>query len=207
MCSPLEHNNIVVFDVHDPLLAPLSSEIYSASLYSIITFTNMVVILSVFALFSVQSMVLPSFGQYVVISLYNFICGLLRAQVVNFKVIKYLPLFLTVFIFILVCNLCGLIPFNYTVTGQLIQTVVLSISIFCGIVILAFDRMRYKFLGFFVPRSVPTSLIYFLTSIEIISYIIRPFSLSIRLFANMLAGHTLLSVISGFVMYTFSTKI
>jgi len=137
---------------------------------------------------------------------YQFVLTVLRLQVVNFKVLKFFPLFFVVFFFILSCNLLGLVPYSYTLTGHIIQTFTLGFSLFFGIVVLGFLRSKLQFLGLFVPTGVPSFLVPFLVGIELVSYLIRPFSLSIRLFANMLAGHTLLAVISSFIVYLSSTK-
>ena len=113
----------------------------------------------------------------------------------------YFPSILTMFFLILFGNLIGLIPNNFCITSQIFVTFLLSFSVFIGVIILSIRHQKLKFLLFFVPRNVPTVLVPFLTCIEIVSYISRVFSLSIRLFANMVAGHALLHIISGSVVF------
>jgi F-type H+-transporting ATPase subunit a len=112
----------------------------------------------------------------------------------------YFPFVFTLFMFVLFANCLGLIPYSYTVTSQIIVTFALAAVVFIGVTIIGFARHGLHFLSLFVPKGVPLALLLLLVPIEIISYFIRPFSLSIRLFANMLAGHTMLKVFGGFVV-------
>jgi ATP synthase subunit 6 len=119
---------------------------------------------------------------------------------------QFFPFVSTLFFFILCVNLIGLVPYSYTLTSQLVITLTLSISIFIGINILSVKKHGLKFFALFLPggTSVPLSLL--LVPIELLSYIFKPISLSIRLFANMMAGHTLLKVIVGFSVSMISTQ-
>jgi len=118
----------------------------------------------------------------------------------------FFPLFLSVYVYILFANLIGLFPFSFTVTTYISQTFTLAFSLIIGLVLFGLRHAKYKFGAIFVPGGVPALLVYFLVLIEVASFLIRPFSLAIRLFANMLAGHTLLAIISGFVLYMTATK-
>lgn len=109
----------------------------------------------------------------------------------------FLPLLLTLFIFILLGNLFGLIPFFFCLTGQFFFTILLSFSIFFGLTLFGFKFQSYRFLALFVPQNVPAFLLPFLILIEIISYLSRAISLAVRLFANMVAGHVLLHILMG----------
>ena len=100
--------------------------------------------------------------------------------------------------FILFANLFGLIPWSFTVTSHIIVTFALAIVVFIGVTIIGIVRHGAHFLRLFVPEGVPPVLLVLLVPIEILSYFIRPFTLSIRLFANMLAGHTMLAIFGGF---------
>ena len=110
----------------------------------------------------------------------------------------YFPFVFTLFMFVLFANFLGLIPYSYTVTSQIIVTFALAALVFIGVTIIGFIKHGLHFLRFFVPEGVPFVLLLLLVPIEILSYFIRPFTLSIRLFANMLAGHTMLAIFGGF---------
>jgi len=110
----------------------------------------------------------------------------------------YFPFVFTLFMFVLFANFLGLIPYSYTVTSQIIVTFALAALVFIGVTIIGFIKHGLHFLRFFVPEGVPLVLLLLLVPIEILSYFIRPFTLSIRLFANMLAGHTMLAIFGGF---------
>jgi F-type H+-transporting ATPase subunit a len=100
--------------------------------------------------------------------------------------------------FILFANFLGLIPYSYTVTSQIIVTFALAAVVFIGVTIIGIVRHGFRFLSLFVPHGVPAALLLVLVPIELLSYCIRPFTLSVRLFANMLAGHTMLAIFGGF---------
>jgi len=130
---------------------------------------------------------------------YEFVAGMVRDNVGNAGK-KYFPFILTLFVFILFCNVLGLVPYSFTPTSHIIVTFSMAIVVFVGVTIIGFARHGLHFLEFFVPKGVPAWLLVILVPIEVISYFVRPFSLSIRLFANMLAGHTMLKVFGGFVV-------
>lgn len=111
---------------------------------------------------------------------------------------KFFPLISTLFFFILSTNLLGLIPYSYTLTSQLVITVTLSMSIFIGINLIAIQTNGIKIFSLFLPSGTSIQLSFLLIPIEIISYMFKPVSLAVRLFANLMAGHTLLKVIAGF---------
>jgi len=111
---------------------------------------------------------------------------------------EFFPFVFTLFMFILFANFLGLIPWSYTVTSQIIVTFALAAIVFIGVTIIGIIRHGFHFLRLFVPRGVPPVLLLLLVPIELLSYCIRPFTLSIRLFANMLAGHTMLAIFGGF---------
>jgi F-type H+-transporting ATPase subunit a len=130
---------------------------------------------------------------------YEFVAGMVRDNVGDAGK-KYFPFVLTLFVFILFCNLLGLVPYAFTPTSHIIVTFAMAAVVFIGVTIIGFVRHGVHFLSLFVPKGVPFVLLLLLVPIEIISYFVRPFSLSIRLFANMLAGHTMLKVFGGFVV-------
>jgi F-type H+-transporting ATPase subunit a len=111
---------------------------------------------------------------------------------------QFLPFVFALFMFILFANFLGLIPYSYTVTSQIIVTFALAAVVFIGVTIVGIVKHGFHFLRLFVPQGVPAVLLLLLVPIELLSYCIRPFTLSIRLFANMLAGHTMLAIFAGF---------
>lgn len=113
---------------------------------------------------------------------------------------KYFPFIFTLFMFILFCNLIGMIPYSFTVTSHIAVTFALAFVVFLGVTLIGLIRHGFHFLSLFVPSGVPWWLLPILVPIEIISYFVRPISLSVRLFANMMAGHTMVKVFAGFVI-------
>jgi F-type H+-transporting ATPase subunit a len=111
----------------------------------------------------------------------------------------FFPLVFTLFMFVFASNMLGMIPGSFTVTSQLIITASLSLLVMAVVVIAGFARHGSHFLGLFVPSGVPGWLLPFMVLIEVISFFLRPISLSLRLFGNMLAGHIALKVFGGFV--------
>jgi len=112
----------------------------------------------------------------------------------------YFPFVLTLFVFILFANVLGLIPYSFTVTSHIVITLALALVVFIGATIIGFIRNGFGYLKLFAPSGVPVFLLPLVIVIEIVSYFIRPMSLSIRLFANMMAGHMMLKVMAGFVV-------
>jgi ATP synthase subunit 6 len=111
---------------------------------------------------------------------------------------KYFPFISVLFSFILFSNLIGLIPYSFTVTSHLIVTFTLSLSVFIGVNIICIKRYKFHMLSLFIPANTSFGLALLLVPIEFVSYIFKPISLGVRLFANLMAGHTLLKVIVGF---------
>lgn len=130
---------------------------------------------------------------------YEFIAGMLRDNV-GAEGRKYFPFVFTLFMFILFANMLGLIPYSFTTTSHIIVTFGMAILVFLGVTVIGIIRHKAKFISLFVPAGVPVFLMPLLIPIELISYLTRPVSLSLRLFANMMAGHTLLKVFGGFVV-------
>ena len=113
---------------------------------------------------------------------------------------EYMPFIFSLFLFILLGNLLGMIPYGFTFTSHIIVTFAMAAVVFLGVTIIGIARHGLHFLSFFVPHGVPVVLLLLLVPIEVLSYFIRPFTLSIRLFANMMAGHTMLAIFAGFVV-------
>jgi ATP synthase subunit 6 len=139
----------------------------------------------------------PSNWQIFVESLYEVIAQLLYDNLSNDGE-KYLPFISVLFSFILIANLIGLIPYSFTITSHLIITFSLSMTVFIGVNIIGFNIYKFKMLSLFIPSNTSFGLALLLVPIEFVSYIFKPISLGVRLFANLMAGHTLLKVIVGF---------
>ena len=129
---------------------------------------------------------------------FNFISSLIN-DTIGKEGKKYFPLVFALFMFILFGNLFGMIPYSFTFTSHIIVTLALAMGVFIYVTVLGFIKHGVKFFGFFVIPGLPIYMLPLLIPIEVISYLSRPISLSVRLFANMLAGHTLLKVFAGFV--------
>lgn len=127
---------------------------------------------------------------------YEFISDMVRTNVGS-EGRPYFNFIFTLFIFLLFGNMLGLIPYSYTFTSQIVVTFVLAAFVFIGVTLVAFIKHGMHFFTFFIPPGAPKVLVPFLIIIEVISYFVRPVSLSVRLFANMLAGHTMLKVFAG----------
>nr|YP_009325919.1 ATP synthase F0 subunit a [Vertebrata lanosa]APC24960.1 ATP synthase F0 subunit a [Vertebrata lanosa] len=110
----------------------------------------------------------------------------------------YFPFIFSLHLFLLFSNLLGMIPYSFTVTSHIVFTFSLSLSIFIGINIIGLKTHGFNFFSLFLPRNVPLIIIPFLITIEFLSYLVKVFTLAIRLFANMTSGHTLLKIIAGF---------
>lgn len=111
----------------------------------------------------------------------------------------YVPLFATLFLFILLANLFSLLPFSFALTAQMIPIVFLTLTLVSGLVVTGLGRLGLKFFKLFVPEC-PLALMFLLVPIEIFSYALRSVSLAIRLAANLMAGHTLVHIVSGFLL-------
>ena len=111
----------------------------------------------------------------------------------------YFSFIFTIFMFVLFGNFLGMLPYSFTFTSHIAVTLTMALVIFLLVTVIAFMKHGMHFFSFFLPAGVPIFLAPLMISIEVISYFTRPFSLSIRLFANMMAGHTLLKVVGGFV--------
>ena len=157
-------------------------------------------VLSVFLLFFFaikKSSIIPSRIQAVSEIAYNLIASMLRDNIGKTGM-QYFPFVFSIFFFVLFGNLLGLIPYMFTYTSHIIVTFSLAMIVFLFITILGFVLHGISFLKMFAPSGVPTVLKFLLVPIELISYFSKPISLSVRLFANMMAGHTMMKVFASF---------
>lgn len=130
---------------------------------------------------------------------YEFIAGMVRDNVGN-EGRRYFPFIFSLFMFILFGNLIGLLPYSFTFTSHIIVTFAMAIFVFLGVTVIGIVRHRLNFFSYFLPKGVPIIMAPLLIPIEVMSYLSRPVSLSIRLFANMMAGHTMMKVFAGFII-------
>jgi F-type H+-transporting ATPase subunit a len=141
----------------------------------------------------------PTRLQSVAESIYEVVYNMTH-EVLHDNARTYFPFVLTLFTFILFANVLGLVPYAFTVTSHIVVTLALALVVFIGATIIGFIRNGFGYFKLFVPSGVPALLLPLVVLIEIVSYFIRPMSLSIRLFANMMAGHMMLKVMAGFVV-------
>jgi len=168
----------------------------NASAFMVLT----VVVASAFLLLSSSGRgLIPGRMQSVSEMAYEFVAQSLRDSAGS-KGMKFFPFVFTLFTFVLVANFIGLFPYFYTITSQIIVTFALSILVIGTVIVYGFYKHGVGFLKLFVPQGVPGIIVPLVVVIEIISFLSRPISLSVRLFANMLAGHITLKVFAGFVV-------
>ena len=130
---------------------------------------------------------------------YEFVATMLRSTG-GTEGMRFFPFVFTIFMFVLLLNLFGLIPYGFSVTSHVIITSVLALTVFFTVLIYGLVRHGLHFFNLFVPKGVPIYILPMIVAIEILSFISRPISHSVRLFANMLAGHITLQVFAGFII-------
>jgi F-type H+-transporting ATPase subunit a len=146
-----------------------------------------------------QHAMVPGRLQSVVEMMYEFVAGILR-DATGKEGMRFFPIVFTIFVFILMGNMLGMIPGSFTFTSHIIVTFAMAIAVWIGVTLIGFWYHGAHFLHFFVPTGAPKAMLPLLIPIEILSYCVRPISLSVRLFCNMMAGHTMLKVFAGFVI-------
>lgn len=192
--SPLEQFSVTILvPIH---FLGLDFSITNSAVYCVLTVGLIVGIWSVISLNG--GLIVPSKYQVTTESLYEFVSSLVHEQLGPTNAPKYLSIVLTVFLYVLVANLLGLIPFSFATTAQLVVAFGLSFSLFIGVTLIGVVKHKLHFLSFFLPSGAPIALAPLLVVIELISYVFRPISLGVRLFANLTAGHSLLAIIAGF---------
>lgn len=192
--SPLEQFSVT------PLISlnllGLDLSITNSAIYCLLTVGLVVLIWSVISLKG--GLIVPSKYQVSTEMIYDFVSSLVYEQLGPKKAPKYLSIVFTVFLYVLTANLLGLVPFSFATTAQLVVAFGLSFSLFIGVTLIGVLTHKVHFLSFFLPSGAPIALAPLLVVIELISYIFRPISLGVRLFANITAGHSLLAIIAGF---------
>jgi F-type H+-transporting ATPase subunit a len=193
------HSPLAQFEVH-----PLGGPIHIGGLD--VSFTNsalwMVLAVAGITAFMLlgtrKQAIVPGRWQSLCEGMYDFVSGLLKENVGN-EGRRYFPFVFSLFMFILFCNLFGLLPGAFTVTSHIVVTGAMALFVFVMVTIIGIALHGLHFFSYFVPQGAPVWLLPLMIPIEVLSYFIRPLSLSVRLFANMVAGHVMLAVIGGFV--------
>ena len=168
----------------------------NSSLFMVLTVG---VILSFLLLSTSRRAIVPNRVQLVSEMLYEFVANMVRSSA-GTAGMKFFPFVFSLFMFVLVANMFGMIPFFFTITSHIIITFALAILVFAVVLVYGFYKNGFKFLKLFVPSGVPGYVLPIVVPIEIVSFLSRPISLSVRLFANILAGHITLKVFAGFIV-------
>ena len=177
-------------------LGEINLSFTNASLF--MTISSILILLFLFLGTKKKSLV-PTKIQFITEASYTFVAKMIN-DTAGSNAKSFFPFIFTLFMFVLFANMVGMLPYSFTVTSHIIVTFVLAAMVFIGVTILGFIKHGFKYLEIFVPKGVPIILLPLIVIIEIISYLSRPVSLSVRLFANMMAGHTMLKVFGGFVI-------
>ena len=193
-------NPMQQFSVHrigpEIKIAGIDLSFTNASLFMLL---SSLVICAVLYLGTKEKKLIPDKLQLISELFYNFIAKMI-SDTAGSKAKPYFPFIFSLFMFVLFCNMLGMLPYSFTVTSHIIVTLIMAVFIFIAVTIIGFLKHGFGYLKLFVPSGVPAVLLPLITVIEIISYLSRPVSLSVRLFANMMAGHTMLKVFGGFVI-------
>ncbi|WP_236822906.1 F0F1 ATP synthase subunit A [Anaplasma platys] len=173
-----------------------------------VSFTNCALFMVLASLVSVALLLLalrksscasPSLSYTAVELIYDFVADAIESNAGPAGV-RYVPLVLTTFLFVLACNLIGILPFGFTATSHISVTLALSMVVCAGVTVIGFKHRGLHFLEIFLPQGTPMWLAPMMVFIKLFAYLARPVSLAIRLAANMIAGHTIIAVIAEFVL-------
>jgi F-type H+-transporting ATPase subunit a len=187
------------FEIHKLIPIEIGGVDFSftnSALFMVIT----VVAASAFLILSARGRgVVPGRWQSAAEVTYEFVAKTLRDSAGS-EGMRFFPFVFTLFMFILFANLIGMFPYFFTVTSHIIITATMAAMVIGTVIVYGFRRHGFRFLKLFVPSGLPMALLPFVTFIEVLSFISRPISHSVRLFANMLAGHITLKVFAGFIV-------
>ena len=200
--SPLEQFEVTsLLGLNAPIFGYFNLTLTNLALYSTLV---LFIVVSLHFMANNNTRLLPSKWSIALESLFASINSMVKEQIGKEV---YLPFIYSLFFFVLIANLFGNIPYSFTVTSSIIVSIGLSFTIFIGVTILGLSIHRLHFFSYFIPSGTPLALVPLLVLIELISYIARAGSLGIRLFANIVAGHTLLKILSTFLYQMFSGSI
>lgn len=193
------HNPLAQFEIK-PLI-PIEIGGLNLSFTNSSAFMLLAVLLTIafFTLAMKRREAIPSRFQLLAEMSYEFISNMVKDNVGE-KGKKFFPLVLTIFFFVLLCNLLGMLPYSFTVTSHIAVTFALAMFIFLAVTAVGFIKHGLHFCALFLPKGTPGWMAPLMIFIELFAYLARPISLSVRLAANMMAGHTMLKIIAGFVI-------
>ncbi len=193
------HGPMEQFDINP--LVKLNVNGYDISYTNSALFMTLAIVctLGFFLFTTYKRSIVPNRAQAIGELIFEFVANMVKENVGQ-KGMKYFPFIFTLFLFILFGNVLGLLPYSFTFTSHIIVNAALAVFIFVAVTIIGFAAHGLGYLRLFCPNGTPLLVAIVLVPIEIMSYFIRPVSLSLRLFANMLAGHVLLKVLAGFVI-------
>ena len=200
--SPLEQFEVTnLIGVNAPIFGYLNITLTNLGLYSILV---LLLIVGIHYAGNNDIKLVPSKWSIALESLYASIHSMVREQLGKEM---YLPFIYSIFFFILIANLTGNIPYSFTITTSIIVSIGFSFTILIAVTILGLSIHKLHFFAYFVPSGTPLALVPLLVLIELTSYLARAFSLGIRLFANVVAGHTLMKILSTFLYKMFSAGV
>ena len=200
--SPLEQFEVTnLIGINAPILGYLNITLTNLGLYSILV---LLLIVGIHYAGNNEVKLVPSKWSIALESLFASIHSMVREQLG--KEI-YLPFIYSIFFFILIANLTGNVPYSFTITTSIIVSIGFSFTILIAVTILGLSIHKLHFFSYFVPSGTPLALVPLLVLIELTSYLARAFSLGIRLFANMVAGHTLMKILATFLYQMFNTSL
>lgn len=196
-----EEQGLVVKPMDQFVVSPLFGDTnlawYEPSNSTLWMFLTVSAVTAFFLLGTIRRGEIPSRGQMIVELIYGFVRNMVES-VAGRDAIKFFPYIMTVFMFIALSNILGLIPMSFTTTSHIAVTAVLALTVFISVTVIGFVKHGLKFLGLFWIKSAPIGLRPVLALIEIMSYFVRPVSHSIRLAGNMMAGHAMIKVFAAF---------
>ena len=201
--SPLEQFEVTnLIGINAPILGFFNLTLTNLALYSIVL---LLLTLGLHFVSSNNRKLVPSKWSIALESSFASINTMVRDQIGTTNEV-YLPFIYSLFFFIIIANLTGNVPYNYTITTSIVVSLGLSLTIFIGVTILALSIHKVRFFSFFIPSGTPLALVPLLVLIELISYLARAVSLGVRLFANIMAGHTLMKILSTFLFQMFTSS-
>jgi F-type H+-transporting ATPase subunit a len=202
--SPLSQFEVTsLIGLNVPILGHLNITLTNLALYACFI---LLIVLGLHFYGNNDSKLIPNKWSISLESSYASLSSMVREQIGSHNEV-YLPFIYSLFFFILVGNLISNVPYSFAVTASGVVSLGLSLTIFIGVTILAFYIHGIKFFSFFVPAGTPLGLVPLLVLIELVSYLARAVSLGVRLFANIVAGHTLLKILSTYLYQLFTGSI
>ena len=201
--SPLEQFEVTnLIGINAPILGFFNLTLTNLALYSIVL---LLLTLGLHFVSSNNRKLVPSKWSIALESSFASVNTMVRDQIGTANEV-YLPFIYSLFFFIIIANLTGNVPYNYTITTSIVVSLGLSLTIFIGVTILALSIHKVRLFSFFIPSGTPLALVPLLVLIELISYLARAVSLGVRLFANIMAGHTLMKILSTFLFQMFTSS-